>query len=61
MGVIMAFVFGGVLAMALYSYLMNGRSVGLIHSLPLKRQTLFFTQLLTGLPCSPPGICWWYW
>ena len=48
MGVIMAFVFGGVLAMALYSYLMNGRSVGLIHSLPLKRQTLFFTQLLTG-------------
>ena len=31
-----------------YSYLMNGRSVGLIHSLPLKRQTLFFTQLLTG-------------
>ena len=49
MGVIMAFVFGGVLAMALYSYLMNGRSVGLIHSLPLKRQTLFFTQLLTAL------------
>lgn len=48
MGVIMAFLFGGVLAMALYSYLMNGRSVGLIHSLPLKRQTLFFTQLLTG-------------
>ena len=63
MGVIMAFVFGGVLAMALYSYLMNGRSVGLIHSLPLKRQTLFFTQLLTGfamLTAWPrPSVCFW--
>lgn len=55
MGVIMAFLFGGVLAMALYSYLMNGRSVGLIHSLPLKRQTLFFTQLLT-VPVLYVGI-----
>ena len=55
MGVIMAFVFGGVLAMALYSYLMNGRSVGLIHSLPLKRQTLFFTQLLTGFAMLTAG------
>ena len=55
MGVIMAFLFGGVLAMALYSYLMNGRSVGLIHSLPLKRQTLFFTQLLTGFAMLTAG------
>ena len=55
MGVIMAFVFGGVLAMALYSYLMNSRSVGLIHSLPLKRQTLFFTQLLTGFAMLTAG------
>ena len=55
MGVIMAFVFGGVLAMALYSYLMNGRSVGLIHSLPLKRQTLFFTQLLPGFAMLTAG------
>lgn len=55
MGVIMVFVFGGVLAMALYSYLMNGRSVGLIHSLPLKRQTLFFTQLLTGFAMLTAG------
>lgn len=55
MGVIMAFVFCGMLAMTLYSYLMNGRSVGLIHSLPLKRQTLFFTQLLTGFAMLTAG------
>ena len=55
MGVIMAFLFCGMLAMTLYSYLMNSRSVGLMHSLPLKRQTLFFTQLLTGFAMLTAG------
>ena len=27
----------------------------------LKRQTLFFTQLLTGFAMLTAGICWWYW
>ena len=48
MAVIMAALFGLLLAMALYSYLMSSRAVGLMHALPIRRETLFFTHFLTG-------------
>ena len=43
-------VVGAVLcAMAVFGYLYNHRSVCMIHSLPLRRETIFFTQYLAGL------------
>lgn len=45
----MGAVFGCLLAMALFSYLMNRRSVGMIHALPIKREGLFLTNWITGL------------
>lgn len=36
-------------AMALWSYLYNNRSVSMIHALPLTRGTLFFTNYVAGL------------
>lgn len=46
--VIMALIFGGMMAMASFSYLMNPRSVGAMHALPQRRGTLFWTHFLTG-------------
>lgn len=43
------FVFCILVAMAIWSYLYNSRSVSMIHALPLKRGTLFLTNYLTGL------------
>ena len=42
-------VYGCLLAMAFFSYLMNRRSVGMIHALPIKREGLFFTNWLSGV------------
>ena len=36
-------------AMAVWSYLYNPRSVGMMHSLPIRREGLFLTNLLSGL------------
>ena len=36
-------------AMAVWSYLYNARSVGMMHSLPIRREGLFLTNLLSGL------------
>lgn len=44
-----ALAFGVLVAMALWSYLYNNRSVSMIHALPLRRETLFFTNYLTGI------------
>ena len=44
-----AFFFGVIMAMACYSYLMTGRSVGLMHSLPAKRSTQFFAHFTAGM------------
>ena len=41
MGVIMAAIFGVLMAMAVFSYLMTARSAGLHHSLPAKRSTQY--------------------
>lgn len=42
-------VFGIVAAMAVFSYLYQGRSVGLLHALPIRREGLFLTNYLSGL------------
>lgn len=44
----LALVFGLLFAMALFSYLMNARSVGMMHSFPIRRESLFLTSYLTG-------------
>ena len=41
--------FGILAAMALFSYLMNSRSAGMLHALPLRREGLFLTNWVTGL------------
>lgn len=47
--VVLALIFGGMMAMASFSYLMNPRSVGAMHALPQRRGTLFWTHF------SPAG------
>lgn len=42
-------VFGLLAAMALFFYLMNGRSSGMLHALPIRREGLFLTNWLSGL------------
>lgn len=41
--------YGIFLAMAMWSYLYNHRSVSMIHALPLNRKSLFLTNYLTGI------------
>ena len=43
--VVMAVIFGCLFAMAVFSYMMNGRSVGLMHSLPVSRSTQFISHV----------------
>lgn len=45
----LAFFVGVAVAMAMFHYLYQTRSCSLMHSLPLRRETLFFTAYLTGL------------
>lgn len=40
--------FGVLFAMALFSYLMNSKAVGFMHSLPIRREGLFFTNFSLG-------------
>ena len=42
-------VYAALCAMAVWSYLYNARSVGLMHTLPIRREGLFFTNFLSGL------------
>lgn len=48
-GLTMAIIFGVLVAMAMFSYLMNARSVGLMHTLPIRREGLFVTNYVSGL------------
>lgn len=43
-------------AMAVWSYLYNARSVGMMHTLPIRREGLFVTNYLSGL--TMVGIPW---
>ena len=45
----LAFLFGVGAAMAVFSYLYTHRSACMMHALPLRRETLFFTSYLAGL------------
>ena len=40
---------GALMAMGMLSYLYNPRDCGLINSLPLRRETVYFTAVITGL------------
>ncbi len=42
------FLFGAMAAIALFSYLMNARSVQMLHALPIRREGLFLTNWLSG-------------
>lgn len=47
-GMWMGLAFGCFFAMALFSYLCSARSVGMMHSFPIRREGLFFTHYLAG-------------
>ena len=47
--IILSACFAVLLAMALYAYLMNGRSVGLMHALPITRGRQFATHFAVGV------------
>ena len=49
LGLSLALVFGVLLAMALFSYLCNSRSTGMMHSFPIRREGLFLTHYAAGL------------
>lgn len=59
-GPFIAFVFGVMAAMAVFSYLYNNRAAGMVHSLPLQREGLFLTNYLSGLVCllGPNLLVW---
>ena len=44
-GMIMAVIFGGLFSVAVFSYLMNSRSVGLMHALPVSRGAQFVSHV----------------
>ncbi len=54
-GMIMALISGVLMAMALYSYTMNSRSIGLMHSLPVTRHTQFFSHFIAGMGMMTVG------
>lgn len=47
--VVMSLLFGCFAAMAVWSYLMSGRTVGLMHALPVTRTQAFFSHVLSVL------------
>ncbi len=48
-GAVVTFVYGIIVAMAVWSYLYNARSVSLMHALPIRRSGLFLTNYVSGL------------
>ena len=55
--VILAFFFGLILAMAVYGYQMNGKSVGLMHALPVTRRRMFFSHFAAALSMLTAANC----
>ncbi len=49
LGPAIACVCGVAMAMAVFSYLYNARSVSMMHSLPIRRSTLYLTNYISGL------------
>lgn len=56
-GLILAVPFGLLAAMAVFSYLYNHRSAGLMHALPIRREGLFLTNYLSGLAFLLLPLC----
>lgn len=48
-GSVLAMLFGVAAAMAVFSYLYNNRATCMMHALPVRRESLFFTHYLAGL------------
>lgn len=46
---VVALLYAVLCAMAVWSYLYNARSAGLMHTLPIRREGLFFTSFLSGM------------
>ena len=46
---VISLVYAALCAMAVWSYLYSARSVGLMHTLPIRREGLFLTNVLSGL------------
>lgn len=59
-GTFMAFAFGILAAMGMFSCLYNNRAAGLFHALPIRREGLFLTNYLSGLVCllGPNVLVW---
>lgn len=53
--IIMSLLFGVGMVMLVFSYLMNTRSVGAMHALPIRRGGLFATHFLTGFAMLVAG------
>lgn len=53
--VVMSLLFGCFAAMAVWSYLMSGRTVGLMHALPVTRTQAFFSHILSVLGVLTAG------
>lgn len=51
----LALAMGALMAMGMLSYLYSPRACGLVNSLPLRRETVYFTAVLTGL--VPMLVC----
>ena len=58
---VLALVYAALCALAVWSYLFSARSIGLLHTLPIRREGLFVTNFLSGMammliPCAAAGI-----
>ena len=53
--VVMALIFGCLFAMAVWSYLMNGRAIGAMHTLPITRTRQFFSHSAMGFGMLTAG------
>ena len=53
--VVMAVAFGCLMAMAVWSYLMNGRAIGAMHTLPITRTRQFFSHGTAGFGMLTAG------
>lgn len=48
-GIFMSFAFALLTAIALFNYLFKAKSASMLHALPVRRETLFFTNYLSGI------------
>lgn len=56
--VVLALIFGGIMATAVFSYLMQTRSVGAMHALPSGGEPCSGPTFSPAGPCWRRGTCW---